>query len=261
MWLVDSHAHLNDPRLAPRVPELLAAARASGVAEIINVGYDLPSSRLAVQQASEQPMLHAAVGLHPHDAKLWNAGLKDELLRLAAGPQVVAWGEIGLDYHYDNSPREVQQAVLHTQLELAKGLSLPVIIHDRDAHADVLNILRAHAPYPAGGVMHCYSSSAEMLPDFLSLGFHISFAGPITFKNARRSLEASLLVPLERLLVETDAPYLAPEPHRGQENHPAWVALVVAKLAASRGMEYAEVARTTAENAARLFRLPLRGAQ
>jgi len=254
--LVDSHAHLNDPRLASRTPELLQAAQGAGVTQIINVGYDLPSSRLAVRQALEQPMLSAAVGLHPHDAKLWTSSLADELLRLAASPKVVAWGEIGLDYHYDNSPREDQKQVLHRQLELAKELDLPVIIHDRDAHADILDILREHAPYPAGGVMHCYSSSAEMLPGFLSLGFYISFAGPITFKNARRSLEASLEVPLERLLVETDAPYLAPEPHRGRENQPAWVALVAGRLAERRGMAYEELARATAENAARLFRLP-----
>lgn len=254
--LVDSHAHLNDSRLAPRMPELLQAASAAGVKQIINVGYDLPSSRLAARQALEQSMLWAAVGLHPHDAKLWTTSLADELLHLAASPKVVAWGEIGLDYHYDHSPRTAQQTVFHAQLELAKGLDLPVIIHDRDAHADVLDILRAHAPYPAGGVMHCYSSSAEMLSEFLGLGFHISFAGPVTFKNARRSLEASMRVPVERLLVETDAPYLAPEPHRGRENQPALVALVAAKLADSRGMEYAELAVATAENAARLFRLP-----
>ncbi len=254
--LVDSHAHLNDPRLASRVPELLQAARARGVTHIINVGYDLPSSRLAAQQALEQSMLSAAVGLHPHDAKLWTTSLADELRHLAASPKVVAWGEIGLDYHYDNSPRETQQTVLHIQLELAKELDLPVIIHDRDAHADILDILRAHAPYPAGGVMHCYSSSAEMLPQFLGLGFYISFAGPITFKNARRSLEAAMQVPLERLLVETDAPYLAPEPHRGRENQPALVALVAGRLAESRGMAYEELARATGENAARLFRLP-----
>lgn len=254
--LVDSHAHLNDQRLSAQVPELLQAAKAAGVNRIINVGYDLPSSEMAVRQAAEHSMLFAAVGLHPHDARLWSESMADQLVCLARQPRVVAWGEIGLDYHYDNSPRETQQAALHAQLDLAKGLSLPVIIHDRDAHADVLAILRNHAPYAFGGVMHCYSSSAEMLGAFLELGFHISFAGPITFKNARKSLEAATLVPSDRLLVETDAPYLAPEPHRGRENQPAWVALVARKLAVARGMDYDELAGLVDRNAAALFRLP-----
>jgi TatD DNase family protein len=255
--LVDSHAHLNDPRLAVKVPELLQAAKAAGVNQIINVGYDLTSSALATQQAVEHPMLFAAVGLHPHDAKQWTDEMGAQLDRLSRAPAVVAWGEIGLDYHYDNSPRQAQQHALRVQLELAKSRQLPVIIHDRDAHADLLRILRELAPYPQGGVMHCYSGSAEMLQDFLRLGMYISFAGPITFKNARKSVQAAAQVPLERLLVETDAPYLAPVPHRGKENHPALVALVAQQLAQIRGMDYQQLCDAVRDNARALFGLPV----
>lgn len=254
--LIDSHAHLNNPSLAAKVPQVLQAAQAAGVQQIVNVGYDLDSSVLAVQQAAEHPMLVAAVGLHPHDARLWTSEMSARLEELSRSPQVVAWGEIGLDYHYDNSPRQAQQRVFSIQLELAKSQQLPVIIHDREAHADLLRILRQHAPYPQGGVMHCYSGSAEMLMDFLKLGFYISFAGPITFRNARKSVEAAAQVPPDRLLVETDAPYLAPVPYRGKENHPGLVALVARRLAEIRGMEYQLLAEAVGQNARALFRLP-----
>lgn len=254
--LVDSHAHLNDQRLAPRLDDLLQAALNAGVTRVVNVGYDLPSSQLAVRQAEQHAMLSAAVGLHPHDAKSWDDRLAEAFVDLTAQEQVVAWGEIGLDYHYDLSPRELQQTAFHAQLELARSRQLPVIIHDRDAHGDVLSILRAHAPYPAGGVMHCYSGSPELVADCLRLGFYISFAGPLTFKNARKSVEAAAKVPLERLLVETDAPYLSPEPFRGRENHPAQVVLVAEKLASIHGLPYAQLAQLVSANAVRLFGLP-----
>lgn len=253
--LVDTHAHLNDKRLAPELTGLLEVAYAAGVIKVVNVGYDLPSSELAVHQAAASEMLFAAVGLHPHDARLWNRALAESLVSLLCNRKVVAWGEIGLDYHYDLSPRETQQAVFHAQIDLAKSHQLPVIIHDRDAHADVLAILRSHAPYARGGVMHCYSGSGEMVMDYLELGFYISFAGPLTFRNARKSIEAAAKVPLDRLLVETDAPYLSPEPYRGKENHPAQVTWVARKLAEIRGLDYQQMAMIVTKNADRLFGL------
>lgn len=259
--LVDTHAHLNDKRLAAALADLLELAHAAGVSKVINVGYDLPSSELAVQQAAQHEMLFAAVGLHPHDAKLWSPALADSLINLLGQRKVVAWGEIGLDYHYDLSPRETQQTAFHDQIDLAKSRQLPIIVHDRDAHADVLTILRAHAPYLAGGVMHCYSGSEEMLTDYLELGFYISFAGPLTFRNARKSIEAAAQVPLDRLLVETDAPYLSPEPYRGKENHPAQVVWVARKLAEIRGLDDQQMATILTANAGRLFGLSVEEAK
>lgn len=254
--VIDSHAHLNDARLHSNLPHWIEAARAAGLSAIINVGYDLPSSELAVNQAQRFPEIYAAVGVHPHDAATWTDQLATRLEALSYRPRVQAWGEIGLDFHYDNSPRDVQEEVFAIQLELAKRRGLPVIIHNRDAHAAVLRILQQHAPYPAGGVMHCYSSSPEMLPAFLELGFYISLAGPVTFKNSRRLPEVVRRVPLDRLLAETDSPYMAPEPYRGKLNHPALVTEVIRKMAEILEMEYADVAQTTAANGRRLFRLP-----
>jgi TatD DNase family protein len=253
--LVDTHAHLNDQRLAPQLPALLQAAQLAGVTKVIDVGFDLASSELAVAQATAHEALFAAVGLHPHDARLWSQDMMDALISLSRHHRVVAWGEIGLDYHYDLSPRETQQAVLRTQLDIAKSRDLPVIIHDRSAQADLLAILRAQSPYPAGGVMHCYSGSAEMVADYLELGFYVSFAGPLTFRNARRSVEAAAVVPLDRLLVETDAPYLSPEPYRGRENQPAQVVWVLRRLAEIRALEDERLAEIVSENADRLFGL------
>lgn len=253
--LVDSHAHLNDKRLAPDLEKWLTLAWEAGVEHIINVGADLAGSQLAVKQAGSHPGLWAAVGIHPHDAKSWTPALAAELKQLAQASEVVAYGEIGLDYHYDFSPRPVQRQAFKEQLRLAKELALPVIIHSRDAHQDVLHILRAEGPFPAGGLMHCYSGSAEMTADFLEMGFYISFAGPVTFKNAKKPALAAQAVPGDRLLAETDCPYLSPEPYRGKLNHPARVAEVVGRLAELRGVDFETMADLTGGNARRLFKL------
>lgn len=257
--VIDSHAHLNDKRIGPELGRFLAAARAAGVSRIMNVGYDLASSELAVRQAENNRGVFAAVGLHPHDARHFSGLLCEKLLGLAGNGLVKAWGEIGLDYHYDNSPRGQQQAAFVEQLRLAKRLNLPVIIHDRDAHRDVLQILQSEAPLPAGGVMHCYSASQEMVRDFLDLGLYISFAGPVTFRNARKLADAASVIPEDRLLAETDCPYLTPEPYRGKLNHPALVTEVVRKLADIRATDYDTMARITAINACKLFGLPMEG--
>ncbi len=253
--VIDSHAHLNDKRLAPELPKFLEAARAAGVTGIVNVGYDLASSELAVRQAENYAGLYAAVGLHPHDARHFSEQLLEKLQDLALSPAVKAWGEIGLDYHYDNSPRDQQQNAFREQLRMAKQLGFPVIIHDRDAHQDTLSILQQEGPFPAGGVMHCYSASAEMVRDFINLGLYISIAGPVTFRNARRLVDAAAAVPEDRILAETDCPYLTPEPYRGKLNHPSLVTEVVRKLADIRGMDYDTMARITTANACRLFGL------
>lgn len=253
--IVDTHAHLSDSRLASELEHWLQAARAANVTQIVNVGADLQSSRVAVEQAAGNRELFAAVGVHPHEAKDWNTQMEADLIALAQRPKVCAYGEIGLDYYYDHSPRDTQKEVFSAQLHIAKQLGLPVIVHDRDAHQDVLTILEQHAPFVAGGVMHCYSGSAEMVADFVRLGFYISFAGPITFRNAKKPALAALQVPDDRLLVETDCPYLSPEPYRGKLNHPARVTIVLQRLAELRGVEFAVLAQQTTANAKSLFGL------
>lgn len=253
--IVDTHAHLSDRRLASDLEHWLQAARAAGVTQIVNVGADLQSSRLAVEQAAGHSELFAAVGMHPHEAKDWNSQIEADLIALAQHPKVCAYGEIGLDYYYDHSPRDTQKQVFSTQLQIAKQLGLPVIVHDRDAHQDVLTILERHAPFAAGGVMHCYSGSAEMVAACVRLGFYISFAGPITFRNAKKPALAAQQVPADRLLVETDCPYLSPEPYRGKLNHPAQVTHVLQRLAELRAIDYAELAKQTTANAKCLFGL------
>ena len=250
----DTHAHLNDDRLFEQRHDVLSRARQSGVVRIVNIGYDLESSQRAVALAGEDTMCRAAVGLHPHDATQFSDKLAGELMELARQPGVVAYGEIGLDYHYDNSPRDVQKQVMIRQLAMANELNLPVVIHNRESHADMLEILQDHPP-AAGGVMHCFSGSYEFAKECVRLGLYISFAGPVTFKNAPRQRHAVEGVPNDRIMVETDCPYLSPEPHRGQVNEPANVQYVAEKIAEIKGLPLEEMAPILLENANRFFRL------
>ncbi|OAT86151.1 hydrolase TatD [Desulfotomaculum copahuensis] len=235
---------------------MLDRARAAGVVLIINAGYDLPSSRRAVDLAAEYDFIYAAVGVHPHEVAGLPADYLDTVRELSRQAKVVAIGEIGLDYYRDLSPREVQRRVFREQLALAKELNLPVVIHDRDAHGDVLDILRKDGAGPGGGVLHCFAGSLEMAAACLEMGFYISFAGPVTYPNARRPKEVAAAVPLERLLVETDSPYLTPQAHRGKRNEPAYVRYVAEQIAALRGIAPAELARAATANARRVFGLP-----
>ncbi|NLC39138.1 MAG: TatD family hydrolase [Clostridia bacterium] len=253
--LADTHVHLNDRQYKDDWEETVKRAQEAGVVLMINVGYDLPSSRRAVQMAQGRDGLYAAVGIHPHDALTLNEAALAELRSLAGHPRVVAVGEMGLDYYRDLSPREVQRKAFRQQLRLARELGKPVIIHDRDAHGDVLKILREEKAQELGGVLHCFSGSWEMAREAIKMGFYISFAGPVTYKNARRLLEVARQVPLNRLLLETDCPYLTPEPHRGRRNEPLYVALVAEKIAELRGMDLEELAAATLSNARTLFRL------
>lgn len=253
--LVDSHAHLDDRRFAADLPAVLQRAQEAGVTWVVTVGIDLASSRAAVSLAHRFPMVVAAVGIHPHEAKTADARALEELAELARDPRVVAIGEIGLDYHYNHSPPAVQREVFLAQLRLAGELGLPVVVHDREAHADVEGLLSEMAP-PRAGVLHCFSGDAAMAARLVERGFYLSFAGPVTFSRAedhfRRVLAA---VPLNRLLVETDCPYLSPAPFRGQRNEPARVRLVAARLAALLGVAVEELIAATGQASANFFGL------
>lgn len=251
---IDTHAHLNYTDKYGDTGALLAEIAAAGVEKIINVGWDLPSSRLAAGQSETYPMLYFAAGYHPSDLD----GFNDEGLRgiaaLLALPKGVAVGEIGLDYHYENTDEKKQRAAFCAQLDLAYEMKLPFIVHSRDAAADTLRILKENrSKLVYGGVMHCFSGSPETALEYLRLGLYISFAGPVTFKNARRLDEAAKVVPADRLLAETDSPYLAPEPLRGTLNTPKNVVRVYEKLADLRGEARETLAAQICENARSLF--------
>ncbi|WP_368293495.1 TatD family hydrolase [Dehalobacter sp. TBBPA1] len=250
----DTHAHLEDSQFSPDRGKTIARATAAGVTTIVNVGSTEATSQNSVRLAEEYPFIYAAVGIHPHDVEACTDKTWETLLRLAQNPKVVAWGEIGLDYFRDISPRDDQRKWFIHQLKLANEVGLPVIIHNRDAHGDILQIIKNHPP-EAGGVFHSYSGSWEMAKELLAMGFYLSFSGPLTFKNARHAPEVAEKVPEDRFLIETDCPYLTPEPYRGKRNEPAYICEVLAKIAAIRGMEVREAARLSSENARRLFRI------
>lgn len=256
--LVDTHTHLDFAQFDADREQVLGRAWATGLVAIVNAGADLPSSRAGVELAREHERVFAAVGVHPHDAKDVNADALAELETLARAPKVVAIGEIGLDFYRDLSPRPAQRAAFEAQLDLAARLRRPVIVHDRDAHAEVMGILRTWAgmsPLAEKGVLHCFSGSLEMALEAVELGFLISIAGPITYTNARKLPEIAASLPLDKLLIETDCPFLAPHPHRGQRNEPAYVRLVAQAVARARGIPVAEVARATTANAVRVLGL------
>jgi TatD DNase family protein len=260
--LVDSHAHIDGEEFDADRVEVVARARAAGVGAILNVGTGDPHGgnfERAVALAEEYEGVYAAAGVHPHDARLYTDAAERHLLDvLGRSKRVVALGEIGLDYHYDNSPRDVQREVFARQLRLAMKASLPVIIHSREADEETVEILREeYAGAPRGGVMHCFGGGRKMAEDVLALGFHISFAGNVTFKKADVLREVAREVPLERLLVETDCPYLSPVPFRGRRNEPVHVVETARFLAELRGVETEELGRVTSENFARLFGVEL----
>ncbi|TCP68469.1 TatD DNase family protein [Heliophilum fasciatum] len=255
--MFDTHAHLDDKRFADDWDALWAKITAAGVTRIVNVGYDLVSSARSIDLAERYEPIYAAVGIHPHDAVGVDDTVLTQLEQMAAHPKVVAIGEMGLDYYRDLSPRDQQRQVFRAQLDLARRLGKPVIIHDRDAHGDVMAILEEAAPTLRGGVLHCFSGSWEMAQHCLKLGFHISLAGPVTYTNARHLLDIARQVPLERLLIETDAPYLAPHPLRGTRNDSANVALIAERIAELRAMEPAVLAEQTLRNGCALFGIPV----
>ena len=255
MRLFDTHAHYDADAFDADRMEVLSSVPGQGVELILNPGCDLKSSQTAVELAGRFPFVYAAVGVHPEECADWNAEHDIPVLEaLAQNPKVRAIGEIGLDYHWaENPPRELQQQAFHAQLELAEKLDLPVIVHDRDAHHDCLDIVRAHPNVT--GVYHCYSGGVEDAKTLMKLGWMISFTGSITFKNARRALEVIDLLPMDRMMIETDSPYMSPEPFRGRRNDSGRVLLVAEAIARRKGLDPEEVARITLENGKRFFRI------
>lgn len=251
--LFDTHAHYNDAIFDSDRMGSIANAKQNGVEYIITVSSDIASSIENITLAQKNDIFYASVGVHPHNVVDLNNNIISALTDFASYPEVVAIGEIGLDYFYENSPREAQKIWFIKQISLAKSVKLPIIVHDRDAHEDMLNILKSEKAYEVGGVLHCFSGSVEMAREIINLGFFISFAGPVTFKNANKLLEVARYVPDDMLLIETDSPYLAPEPHRGGRNESANVRLIAEKLAKIRGKSFEYIAEITTSNAKRLF--------
>lgn len=251
MQFVDTHAHLCSEAFATDQDQVVAAARQAGVQWIVNVADDLPSSEAALQLAVATSHLYGTVGVHPHEAGCWNQETEQRLRQLLATFQAVAVGEIGLDYHYDFTPRELQIEAFRAQLQLAKEFALPVVVHNREADKDALPLLEQAAPLK--GVMHCFWSDAATARQALDQGLYLGVGGPITFGNTDDLRAVLKEVPLERLVLETDAPYLAPKPYRGRRNEPALVVKVAEALAALHDRSLAYVARQTSENAQQLF--------
>lgn len=256
--LFDTHAHLDFKDFDRDREEVIARARAAGVRYMVTIGSGdgLGASARAVEIAQEHDDIWATVGVHPHDARLIKGDADLARLReLTRRDKVVAIGEIGLDYAKEYSARAVQLARLRDQLKLARELSLPVVIHDREAHEDLLRVFKEDGVPEAGGVMHCFSGSADLARELVGKGFYISFPGVITFKNAKKLVEVAARVPEDRMLIETDCPFLAPEPHRGKRNEPAYVRLVAEALAKIRNVPISRIAELTASNAFHAFKI------
>ena len=251
--LFDTHAHLNDRAFQEDRDDLIAALPQQGVGLVMNPGCNLADSRLSVELAEKYPFLYAAVGSHPDSADEVDEGVIAQYRQLCRHEKVKAIGEIGLDYHYEDIPRDIQKKAFILQMELARETGLPVIVHERDAHDDGLQIVK---DFPeVSGMFHCYSGSAEMARQLVDLGWYIGFTGVLTFKNARKAVETAQSIPLERIVLETDCPYMAPEPFRGKRNHPGYLYRMAEKLAELRGMSVEEVHAITTENGKRLYNI------
>lgn len=255
MELFDSHCHLDDAKFDGDREQAILRMRETLVSRCVCVGSDLPSSQRCLALAKQYDFIYAAAGIHPHEAKDAPADYINALRALMKEERVVALGEIGLDYYYDLSPRDVQKRVLQEQLDLAIEMDMPVIFHIRDAHGDMYDLLRARGRNLPRAVIHCCSASAELVREYLKMGFYISFAGPVTFKKAESVALASQAVPLDRLLIETDSPYLTPEPLRGRRNEPAFVRYVLEKQAGLHGVDAETLAQITTRNAMMFYRI------
>ena len=252
--LFDTHAHVNDQAFDADRETLLQSLPEQGVQYLMNVGCSLESSRECVALAQKYPYIYASIGSHPDSADEVNDAVLEEYRKLCKlNPKVKAIGEIGLDYYYEDIPRDVQKKAFTMQLELARELEMPVIVHQRDAHEDGLTIVRQFPDVT--GVFHCYSGSAEMARQLVELGWYIGFTGVLTFKNARKAIETAQAIPLDRIVIETDCPYMAPEPFRGKRNDPGKVFRMAEKLAELRGISPEEAQRITLENGKRLYRI------
>ena len=252
--ITDTHAHINLDSYDRDRDEVIARAHAAGVCFMVNVGFTLDTSRESVALAESNAFIYASVGVHPHEAAAVTDDTIDELRRLAGHPKVVAVGETGLDYYRDLSPRDAQEAAFRLQIRLAGELGLPLVVHNREALPDVLRIIDNEGPPESGGVMHCFPGDAAYAREVVARGFHVGVGGPVTYPKRARLVGVVESVPLSRLLIETDAPWLPPAPYRGKRNEPAYVALVAAAVADIRGMAVGDLARATTGNAERLFR-------
>ena len=254
--LIDTHTHLDDARYNDDRDAVIARAREAGVEAFVTIGCDLATSQAAVQLADGHPFVYASIGVHPHEVRHIGDGWYDEFRRLAHNKKVVAYGEIGLDYHYNHSSPKEQRDRFREQIQLARELALPVIIHTREAQEDTIAILKEEQASDIGGVFHCFSGDAWLAKDALEMGFYLSFSGILTFQNAAMLREIATTVPLDRLLIETDCPYLTPTPHRGKRNEPAYVTQVAKQLAVLHPtLSEEDIGRMTTENARRLFKI------
>jgi len=257
--LFDTHTHLDDARYNGDREAMLARAKEAGVEAFVTIGCDLTTSRSAVALADQHPFIYASVGVHPHEVKHIQDNWYDDFRQLALNKKVVAYGEIGLDYHYNHSSPKEQRARFREQLQLARELTLPVIIHTREAQEDTIAILKEEKASEIGGVFHCFSGDARLANDALDLGFYLSFSGILTFQNAAMLREIAKNTPMDRVLIETDCPYLTPVPHRGKRNEPAYVSCVAHQLAElhadASDMSVETIERLTTQNAQRLFKI------
>ena len=251
--IFDSHAHYDDERFNEDREAVLEKIQKEQVSRVINIGADLNSSLKSIELAKQHDFIYAAIGVHPHDVQDLKEEDLETLLGLAAHHKVVALGEIGLDYYYDNSPREIQKLWFREQIQLAKGIELPLVIHSRDAAEDTYHILEEAGAHELGGVIHCFSYSREMAERFVDLGFYIGIGGVITFPKAKKLLEVVKHIPLNKLLIETDAPYLSPEPFRGRRNDSGYLKYVIQKIAEIKAVSEEEVTKVTYDNAMKLF--------
>ncbi|WP_020062160.1 TatD family hydrolase [Bacillus sp. 123MFChir2] len=251
--LFDTHSHLNAEQFKEDLQEVIARMKEVGVSYTVVVGFDEMTIKKAIELAETYDFIYAAVGWHPVDAIDMTEEHLKWLEELAAHPKVVALGEMGLDYHWDKSPKEVQKEVFRKQIKLARKVNLPIIIHNRDATQDIIDILKEENASEVGGIMHCFSGSVEVAKQCVEMNFLISLGGPVTFKNAKQPKEVAMEIPMEQLLIETDCPYLTPHPFRGKRNEPSYVKLVAEEIAKLKGLSYEEVAIKTTENAKKLF--------
>ncbi len=252
---IDTHAHLQDGKFKKDLTEVLERASRAQIERIVCVGYDYETSVKAVELARKHPQIYAVIGIHPHAAKTYTSEIASKLFELGKEAKVVAIGEMGLDFYRDLSPRDVQAEVFREQIKIARELYKPIVIHDRDAHQDVFDIIKDEKAGKNEGIMHCYSGHVPLAIDLMKEGFYISFAGPITYKNARKTHEVAAKIPLEKIVIETDCPYLTPEPYRGKRNEPAYVVEVARKLAELRRKDIEEIGYLTSLNAKRVFRI------
>ena len=253
--LFDSHTHLNAEQFNDEIPETVERAKELGVTEMAVVGFDAPTIEKSLALSQTYEGIYSIIGWHPTEAGSYTKEIEEKLIQQLTLPKVVALGEIGLDYHWMEDPKDVQDKVFRRQIAIAKEMNLPISIHTREALEDTYKVLKEEDIRSIGGIMHSFSGDDEWAKRFLDLGMHVSFSGVVTFKNAPEVQAAAKVVPLDKLLVETDAPYLAPMPYRGKRNEPGYTRYVAEKIAELRDLPLAEIAQQTTENAHRLFRI------